>query len=384
MYAENAIRKKNEGVNWLRMASRVDAVASKVQTAVTMKGVSAGPGATCPGPASAGRVEGLARREGSGRDSLQHGQCWSGRRTPKALSGVRPPVGSTICGRALPGAGAVGALRALPASHSRLRQVTKNMAQVTKALDRALSTMDLQKVSAVMDRFEQQVQNLDVHTSVRRPGARVCGWRPGLCPLPRPGAGRLAGSPDRPVEVRQGRGGLRLGAGARAGSCAPGSPDCPAHDPQVMEDSMSSATTLTTPQEQVDSLILQIAEENGLEVLDQLSQLPEGASAVGESSVRSQEDQLSRRWARGAWAGRAACWAGAREGCRNPGLGACRPRGGSVPARRSDPAHVYSSPWKGRNRTRTAWKRASKSQGGATARASGNPVVVCRLAALRN
>ncbi|XP_015351426.2 charged multivesicular body protein 1a [Marmota marmota marmota] len=146
VYAENAIRKKNEGVNWLRMASRVDAVTSKVQMAVTMKGV------------------------------------------------------------------------------------TKNMAQVTKALDKALSTMDLQKVSAVMDRFEQQVQNLDVHTS-------------------------------------------------------------------VMEDSMSSATTLTTPQEQVDSLIVQIAEENGLEVLDQLSQLPEGASAVGESSVRSQEDQLSRRLA---------------------------------------------------------------------------------------
>ena len=68
---------------------------------------------------------------------------------------------------------------------------------------------------------------------------------------------------------------------------------------------MSSATTLTTPQEQVDSLILQIAEENGLEVLDQLSQQPEGASAVGESSVRSQEDQLSRRWV------------GRREGHRN-------------------------------------------------------------------
>lgn len=50
-------------------------------------------------------------------------------------------------------------------SHS-LAQVTKNMAQVTKALDKALSSMDLQKVSAVMDRFEQQVQNLDVHTSV--------------------------------------------------------------------------------------------------------------------------------------------------------------------------------------------------------------------------
>ncbi|XP_057206507.1 charged multivesicular body protein 1a isoform X2 [Triplophysa rosa] len=148
VYAENAIRKKNEGLNWLRMASRVDAVASKVQTAVTMKGVA------------------------------------------------------------------------------------KNMTQVTKALDKALNSMDLQKVSAVMDKFETQVQNLDVHTS-------------------------------------------------------------------VMEDSMSSATTLTTPQDQVDDLILQIAEESGLEVMDQLSQLPAGATALGETSVRSQEkeDQLSRRLA---------------------------------------------------------------------------------------
>ncbi|CAB1313926.1 unnamed protein product [Coregonus sp. 'balchen'] len=140
VYAENAIRKKNEGLNCLRMASRVDAVASKVQTAVTMKAV------------------------------------------------------------------------------------TKNMTQVTKALDKALGSMDLQKVSAVMDKFESQ----------------------------------------------------------------------------VMEDSMSSATTLTTPQDQVDDLIVQIAEESGLEVMDQLSQLPAGATSLGESSSRSQqekEDQLSRRLA---------------------------------------------------------------------------------------
>ncbi|XP_042352358.1 charged multivesicular body protein 1a [Plectropomus leopardus] len=148
VYAENAIRKKNEGINLLRMASRVDAVSSKIQTAVCMKGV------------------------------------------------------------------------------------TKNMGQVTKALDKALGTMDLQKVSAIMDKFESQVQNLDVHTS-------------------------------------------------------------------VMEDSMSSAMTLTTPQEQVDDLIHQIAEENGLEVMDQLSQLPAGATSVGAESSRSQEreDQLSRRLA---------------------------------------------------------------------------------------
>uniref|UniRef100_A0A8C1D5F7 Charged multivesicular body protein 1a n=1 Tax=Cyprinus carpio carpio TaxID=630221 RepID=A0A8C1D5F7_CYPCA len=118
------------------------------------------------------------------------------------------------------------------AEQAKVKKVAKNMTQVTKALDKALSSMDLQKVSAVMDKFETQVQNLDVHTS-------------------------------------------------------------------VMEDSMSSATTLTTPQEQVDDLILQIAEESGLEVQDQLSQLPAGASALGETSVRSQEreDQLSRRLA---------------------------------------------------------------------------------------
>lgn len=148
VYAENAIRKKNEGLNWLRMSSRVDAVASKVQTAVTMKGV------------------------------------------------------------------------------------TKNMGQVTKALDKALGSMDLQKVSAVMDKFESQVENLDVHSS-------------------------------------------------------------------VMDNAMSSATTLTTPQDQVDDLIQRIAEESGLEVMDQLSQLPAGASSVGAESARSQEkeDNLSRRLA---------------------------------------------------------------------------------------
>ena len=39
VYAENAIRKKNEGLNYLRMAARVDAVSARVQSAVTMKDV---------------------------------------------------------------------------------------------------------------------------------------------------------------------------------------------------------------------------------------------------------------------------------------------------------------------------------------------------------
>eukprot|EP00118_Oscarella_pearsei_P002901 m.12119 g.12119 ORF g.12119 m.12119 type:complete len:146 (+) comp23820_c0_seq1:62-499(+) len=37
VYAENAIRKHNEGVNYLRMAARVDAVQSRIQSAMMMK-----------------------------------------------------------------------------------------------------------------------------------------------------------------------------------------------------------------------------------------------------------------------------------------------------------------------------------------------------------
>ncbi|KIH44331.1 hypothetical protein ANCDUO_25644, partial [Ancylostoma duodenale] len=39
VHAENAIRKKNEAVNYIRMAARIDAVAARVQTAATQKRV---------------------------------------------------------------------------------------------------------------------------------------------------------------------------------------------------------------------------------------------------------------------------------------------------------------------------------------------------------
>ena len=40
------------------------------------------------------------------------------------------------------------------------------MGSVVKNLDQALNSMDLQKVSAVMDKFESQFEDLDVRTSV--------------------------------------------------------------------------------------------------------------------------------------------------------------------------------------------------------------------------
>lgn len=39
IYAQNSIRKQNERLNLLRLASRIDAVSSRVQTAVTMRQV---------------------------------------------------------------------------------------------------------------------------------------------------------------------------------------------------------------------------------------------------------------------------------------------------------------------------------------------------------
>jgi charged multivesicular body protein 1 len=40
IYAQNTIRKQNEKLNLLKLASRIDAVTSRVQTAVTMRQVS--------------------------------------------------------------------------------------------------------------------------------------------------------------------------------------------------------------------------------------------------------------------------------------------------------------------------------------------------------
>uniref|UniRef100_A0A2P2HY94 Charged multivesicular body protein 1a-like n=1 Tax=Hirondellea gigas TaxID=1518452 RepID=A0A2P2HY94_9CRUS len=82
IYAENSIRKKNESLSYLRMASKVDAVQSRLHSAMAMK------------------------------------------------------------------------------------SITRNMGSVVRNLDSALNSMDLQKISAVMDKFENQFEELDVRTSV--------------------------------------------------------------------------------------------------------------------------------------------------------------------------------------------------------------------------
>ena len=146
IYAENAVRKKNESLNYLRMSSKVDATASRVQSAVTMKGVA------------------------------------------------------------------------------------KNMEGVVKALDKAINSMELAKIAEVMDKFETQFEDLDVHTS-------------------------------------------------------------------VMEGAMGSATTTTTPASQVDDLIKQVAEENGLEVVAALPATATGTIGETVKASATTDDPLSRRLA---------------------------------------------------------------------------------------
>lgn len=53
IYAENAIREKNQALNFLRLSSRIDAVSSRLETAVRMQQVSAAMGQTVQGMSNA-------------------------------------------------------------------------------------------------------------------------------------------------------------------------------------------------------------------------------------------------------------------------------------------------------------------------------------------
>nr|KIR86736.1 charged multivesicular body protein 1 [Cryptococcus tetragattii IND107] len=145
IYAQNAIRKKNEGLNLLRLSSRIDAVASRVETAVTM------------------------------------------------------------------------------------RSVTNSMGSVVKGMDKAMESMNLERISLVMDKFESQFADLDVQTS-------------------------------------------------------------------YMESTMSDTTAMATPQDQVDSLMQQVADEAGLEIQHGLGEakVPAKEPTLGEAT-KEEDSNLAER-----------------------------------------------------------------------------------------
>lgn len=58
---------------------------------------------------------------------------------------------------------------------------------------------------------------------------------------------------------------------------------------------MGATTTLTTPREQVDSLISQIADEHGLDISEQIATAAVPTGALQEDTKKEKEDDLSRR-----------------------------------------------------------------------------------------
>jgi len=147
IHAENAIRQKNQSLNFLRMSARVDATASRVQSAVTTK------------------------------------------------------------------------------------KVSKSMEGVVKGMSAAMKSMNLEKISTLMDNFEKQFEDLDVQTS-------------------------------------------------------------------VMEGAMSQSTATNIPQDSVDILMRQAADEAGLELN---MELPGPAQqTVGQSTqvASTEQDELSLRLAK--------------------------------------------------------------------------------------
>lgn len=144
LYAQNAIRKSNERVNLLRLASRIDAVASRVQTAVTM------------------------------------------------------------------------------------RSVTGNMTQVIRGMDKALQTMNLERISMVMEKFETQFEDLDALTN-------------------------------------------------------------------YYESATNNVSALTTPQEDVDELMNQLADEAGIEMKQGLNATKVDISTLPAAVTEEKEDKLAER-----------------------------------------------------------------------------------------
>lgn len=148
IYGQDAIREKNQALNHLRMASRIDACSSRIETAV------------------------------------------------------------------------------------RMGQVTDGMKGVVKGMDKGLASMDINKISTLMDKFEQQFEDLDVKT-------------------------------------------------------------------QYMEGTMNATTATSTPAEQVDTLIEQVADSNNLELGEAFSQA--GPISKKEPTLKEQEkpvqDDLEARLA---------------------------------------------------------------------------------------
>lgn len=158
IYAQNAIRKKAEALNYLRLASRLDAVVSRLDTQAKMQ-VGAGrvagkglvPADHCAAP---GLNDEMRPQRHTAMDGLACCPCCSGEEHDCCEAGAREGTGRPSC----PATPLLGPL--LPCCQI----VNKSMAGIVKSLDAALKANNLEKVAATMDQFEKQFENLDVQS----------------------------------------------------------------------------------------------------------------------------------------------------------------------------------------------------------------------------
>jgi len=147
IYGQDAIREKNQALNYLRMTSRIDAVQSRIETAV------------------------------------------------------------------------------------RMDQITGSMEGVVKGMSKGMASMDVEKISKTMDKFESQFEDLDVKT-------------------------------------------------------------------QYMEGAMNATTATSTPSDQVDDLIMMVADKNNLELGDAFSDIgPVGKTEHEEEKPVVEANDLEARLA---------------------------------------------------------------------------------------
>mmetsp|Transcript_2359 Transcript_2359/g.2831 ORF Transcript_2359/g.2831 Transcript_2359/m.2831 type:complete len:135 (+) Transcript_2359:432-836(+) len=114
----------------------------------------------------------------------------------------------------------------------RMNQVTGAMKGVVKGMEHGLAAMNVEEISKIMDKFENQFEDLDVKA-------------------------------------------------------------------EYMEGTMNATTATTTPAEQVDDLIMMVADENNLELGDAFAEMgPVGAKAPQEKEAAETEaDSLEARLA---------------------------------------------------------------------------------------
>jgi len=147
IYGQDAIREKNQALNYLRMTSRIDAVQSRIETAV------------------------------------------------------------------------------------RMEQITGSMEGVVKGMSKGMASMDVERISKTMDKFESQFEDLDVKT-------------------------------------------------------------------QYMEGAMNATTATSTPSDQVDDLIMMVADKNNLELGDAFSDIgPVGKTETEAEKPAAEANDLEARLA---------------------------------------------------------------------------------------